>query len=142
MQVKDLKIDDEYIIVNSTMTITQVSKEMAKAGISDAVVLDESSVVIGALDSYDIISKVLAVDLDPTSTRAEEIMYTFPNVTLATDIMRVQEILDELQIGMIPVVDEAQKLLGVATVQDVLIGMANDKKKNTSMIRKLSSLMR
>ena len=60
MIVSDVEIDDEFITVKGSMTIIEISKEMARVGIPDAVVVDDDDKVLGAVDDYDIVSKCLA----------------------------------------------------------------------------------
>lgn len=123
MTVSKVQIDDEYITVNAKDTVIEVSKKMAKSGVPDAVVVDEKQYVLGVLDDYDIVSKVLAEDKDPLTVTAEEIMYAPPPVKLDTELSKVHEILTQLEASMLPVVDEEKKLLGVITIIDVLDGM-------------------
>ncbi len=137
MQVKDLEIDDEYISVQGSASVLEVSKKMEQAGMPDAVVLDSEGKLLGALDAYDIVSKVIAKEKNPEEVTAKEIMYAPPIVTLTTPVQRVYEIMDELDVSLIPVCDMEEKLLGVVTILDVLNGLAEQEARERTMIGKI-----
>ncbi len=137
MQVKDLEIDDEYITVHDTDTIVEVSKKMKQAGMPDAVVVDSEEKILGALDAYDIVSKVLAEETNPKEVSAKDIMYTPPIVTPDTPVRRVHEIMRELNVSLIPVSNNEEKLIGVVTILDVLDGLSIEEAKEKSWLGKL-----
>ena len=126
MKVSDVNIDDEFISVKNDMTLTEVSKEMAKAGIPDAVVVGEGNKVLGALDDYDIISKCIAEDKDPNEMKAEEVMFSSPPVRKETELKDVHKMMEELEATMLPVTDEEKQLLGVVTIMDVLDALGRE----------------
>lgn len=126
MLVSDVEIEDDYVVVKATDTIFEVAQTISKAGIPDAVVLEEDDTVLGALDDFDIVSKVLAVDGDPKTVTAKEIMYAPPPVKITTSLKEAHEMMQELDATMLPVVDDDKKLLGVITVMDVLEGLSKE----------------
>lgn len=125
MKVEDVNIEDDYIVVKPSDTIVDVSKKIAESAIPDAIVVDDDNKVLGALDNYDIISKVIAPEKDIQSTKAEDIMYAPPPVRLNTELSVVEKIMGDLEVSVLPVTDNADKLLGVITMMDVLEGMAS-----------------
>ena len=137
MQVKDLEIDDEYITVQDTDTIVEVSKKMKHAGMPDAVVVDSEEKILGALDAYDIVSKVLAEETNPKEVNARDIMYTPPIVTPDTPVRRVHEIMRELNVSLVPVSNNEEKLIGVVTILDVLDGLSIEEAREKSLLGKL-----
>lgn len=138
MKVSDVNIKDEFITVKMDETIKQVSKEIAKAGIPDSVVIDGEGKVLGALDVYDIVSKCLAEEKDPNKVKAEEIMFAPPPVKLETDLNDVHEMMQKLEVTMLPVVDTDKKLLGVITIMDVLEGLGKDQRPSNILGRLFS----
>ncbi|MHA2029653.1 MAG: CBS domain-containing protein [Candidatus Kariarchaeaceae archaeon] len=126
MFVSDVEIEDEYVVVKASDTIYDVAQAISKAGIPDAVVLDEDETVLGALDDFDIVSKVLAVDKDHKTITAKDILYAPPPVKQTTSLKDAHEIMQELDATMLPVVDDEKKLLGVVTIMDVLEGLAKE----------------
>ncbi|OLS28215.1 MAG: Magnesium transporter MgtE [Candidatus Heimdallarchaeota archaeon LC_2] len=139
MNVGDVEIEDDYITVKNTDTILAVAKAIAKSAIPDAVVLNENDKVVGALDDFDIISKVIAVEKDHNTITAEEVMYAPPPVRKTTTLEETHKIMQELDATMLPVVDDELKLLGVVTIMDVLEGLSGDYKK-LSFFEKLKLL--
>ena len=128
MIVKNTKIDDDYIVVKANDNLISVAKSISKAGIPDAVVVDEENKVLGALDDYDIVSKCLAEEKDPKIMTAEDIMYAGPKVKLETELTSVLETMEKLKVTTLPVVDGENKLLGVITNMDVYDGLAQEDK--------------
>jgi len=126
MKVSDVNIDDEFITVNADDTIIKVAKSIAQAGVPDAVVVNENDQVVGSLDDYDIVSKVLAEEKDPMTMKASEIMSTHPPIKPDTKLNEVYESMKSLDVSMLPITDEGRKLLGVVTIMDVLEAMAYD----------------
>lgn len=124
MLVSEVTIDDDYITVKVDDTVLQVAKAIAKAGVPDAIVLDQDDKALGALDDYDIISKAIAPEKDINKMTAKDIMYAPPPVKLDTDLDEVHKIMNELEATVLPVVDDDRKLLGVITIMDVLEGKA------------------
>lgn len=124
MNVGDVEIEDDYITVKETDNILAVAKAIAEAGIPDAVVVDEENHAIGALDDYDIVSKVIAMEKDPKEVSAKDVMYAPPPVRKSMSLTETHEIMQQLEATMLPVVDEEKKLIGVVTIMDVLEGLA------------------
>ena len=132
MKVSDVTIDDEYVTVNGEASILEVAKTIAKSGIPDVVVIDNEERVLGALDDYDIVSKVVAEGQDPNKIKAKDIMFAPPPIKLDTELEAAHEIMEELKVTVLPVVGEGRKLMGVLTIMDVLEGKTqeNDEKGN------------
>jgi len=126
MKVSDVNIDDEFITVKVEDSIINVSKSIATGGVPDAVVVNEKEEVVGTLDDYDIVSKVLAEERDPTLINASEIMSTHPPIRLETELNEVYNSMKSLDVSMLPVTDGERKLLGVVTIMDILEAMAYD----------------
>lgn len=124
MNVGDVEIEDDYITVKENDNILNVAKAIAKAGIPDAVVVNEENQALGALDDYDIVSKVIAVEKDPKEITAKDIMYAPPPVRKTMSLKETYEIMQQLEATMLPVVDETKNLIGVVTIMDVLEGLA------------------
>ena len=138
MIVSDVEIDDEFITVKGSMTIIEISKEMARVGIPDAVVVDDDDKVLGAVDDYDIVSKCLAEEKDPMVLTAEEIMFSPPPIRIDTDLKAVHEMMQELEATMLPVTDTEKNLKGVVTLMDVLDGLGRER-QSMSLLQRIFS---
>ncbi|MHA2090773.1 MAG: CBS domain-containing protein [Candidatus Kariarchaeaceae archaeon] len=141
MIVDEVEIEDDYITVKETETILEVAKAIAKAGIPDAVVVDNENHALGALDDYDIVSKVIAMEKDPSELTAKDIMYAPPPVKKSTTLKETHEIMQQLEATMLPVVDEEKKLIGVVTIMDVLEGLAYENRP-PSIISRVTGLFK
>jgi CBS domain-containing protein len=116
--VKDLVIDDEYGIISSDATIHEAAKKMKEIGIPDLVVIDKNSEkVIGVVGDFDIVQNVVAEGKDPNSLKVVDAMYVITPVTLNTSVEEAFERMRELQVNVVPVVEDG-KILGVCTIQD------------------------
>ncbi|MBD3212737.1 MAG: CBS domain-containing protein [Candidatus Lokiarchaeota archaeon] len=116
--VKDLVIDDEYGIISSDATIHEAAKKMKEIGIPDLVVIDKNSEkVIGVVGDFDIVQNVVAEGKDPNSLKVVDAMYVITPVTLETSVEEAFERMRELQVNVVPVVEDG-KILGVCTIQD------------------------
>ncbi|RMG31064.1 MAG: CBS domain-containing protein [Methanobacteriota archaeon] len=128
MKIRDLQIDDEYFTVNHNETVLELARKITETGIPDAVVLKENKPV-GVVDDFDIVSKCVAENKDPANTSVEEIMHAPPFVTPDHDLKRLEQIFEEMDPSIVPVVDDHQNLLGVATLFDLLSVQQPKKKK-------------
>ena len=121
MKVSELEFEDDYTVVEDSMTILEISRLIRDTGLPDIIVTDKKTgAVMGALDDFDIVSKVVAEERLPLETTAKDVMYSPPPVHPETDLKRVVEIIENLKINMLPVVDANKKLIGVITIADVL----------------------
>lgn len=117
--VKDLVIDDEYGIIKSDATVVQAAQKMKELAIPDLVVLDtETDEVRGIIADFDIVQHVVAEGKDPAKEMVTSPMYQIEPVTLQTNVVDAFERMRDLQVNVVPVIEE-KKLLGVVTIQDV-----------------------
>lgn len=131
MKVKDLEIQDEYFTVESEETVLELARKITQTGIPDAVVMKEGKPV-GVVDDFDIVSKCVAENKDPATTTIGEIMHAPPFVTLDTDLERVDQIFDEMDPSIIPVIDNDKNLIGVVTLFDLFSVENLNKKKEVT----------
>ena len=117
--VKDLVIDDQYGIIESDATVVQAAQKMKELAIPDLVVQSkETKEVLGVIADFDIVQHVVAAGKDPAKEPVTGPMYTIEPVTLQTNVIDAFERMRDLQVNVVPVV-ENKKLLGVVTIQDV-----------------------
>jgi len=140
MRVSEVTIDDEYITVQGGDNIIDVAKKIAKSSVPDAVVIGENGIVLGSLDDYDIVSKVLAEELNPAEVKAEDIMYVPPPIKPTTELTEVQETMKKLDVTMLPVTDDNKKLLGVVTIMDVMEGLAYSEYQSRTFVGSIKRL--
>ncbi|MHA1618585.1 MAG: CBS domain-containing protein [Promethearchaeota archaeon] len=117
--VKDLVIEDEYGIIESDATVVQAAQKMKKLAIPDLVVQEKKTKeVLGVIADFDIVQHVVADGKDPAKELVTWPMYTIEPVKLETNVVDAFERMRDLEVNVVPVVEE-KKLLGVVTIQDV-----------------------
>ena len=116
--VKDLVIDDEYGIIDSTASVQDAAKKMKELGVPDLVVMENNrEKVLGVIADFDIIQNIVAEGIDPKTTKVTSAMYKIQPVSLNTPVTDAFTRMQSLHVNVVPVVSE-NKLVGVATIQD------------------------
>jgi CBS domain-containing protein len=114
--VKDLVIDDEYGVIESTTTIQEAAKKMKELGVPDLVVI-ESEKVLGVIADIDIVQNIVAEGKDSKIEKVISSMYKIEPVSLESPVTEAFSRMRDLQVNVVPVVEEG-KLKGVCTIQD------------------------
>jgi CBS domain-containing protein len=114
--VKDLVIDDEYGVIESTATVQDAAKKMKELGVPDLVVI-EGEKVLGVIADIDIVQNVVAEGKDCKTEKVISTMYTIEPVSLESPVEEAFARMRDLQVNVVPVV-ESGKLQGVCTIQD------------------------
>ncbi len=93
---------------------------MLENNIGSIVIVGPKKEVLGIITERDLISKVLAKELNPRTTRAEDIM-TRPVITVDPEasIGEVVNLLKEKNIGHLPVVENG-RVIGIIAEGDVI----------------------
>ena len=118
--VENLKIDDEYDVIKVDATVREAARMMKASEVPDLVVIEEeedTQRVLGILSVYEISMNVVAEGLDPETTLVQTVMYQVSPISLDTTVQEAFDLLQELDIPLIPVV-ENNVLLGVVTIGD------------------------
>jgi len=116
--VKDLVIDDEYGVIESTATIQDAAKKMKELGVPDLVVVEgEAKKVLGVIADFDIIQDVIAEGKDSKGAKVIATMYRIEPVSLEIPVKEAFTRMRDLQVNVVPVVEDG-KLIGVCSIQD------------------------
>ena len=116
--VKDLIIDDEYGVIESTASIQDAAKKMKELGVPDLVVIDgDKKGVLGVIADFDIIQNIVAEGTDPKTVKVTSAMYKIQPVSLDTPVKEAFKRMQGLNVNVVPVVSDSE-LLGVCTIQD------------------------
>ena len=124
--VARLKIDDEYEVVSSDVTVVDAARIIRDAGVPDLVVLDGEK-ILGIISDYEITVNVVAEE-KPLETLVKDAMYSIEPIDLRTSVEKAFEILQEHNIPIVPVAQEG-KLLGVVTITDCWSFLAESEAK-------------
>jgi CBS domain-containing protein len=114
----------EVIIIQRDETVLKAAKLMRQHHVGNVIVVDEhdgSRIPVGIVTDRDVVVEVLAPELDPSVITVGDIMT--PELFTAKKSM---ELFDAIQfmrsksIRRLPVVNEADELIGILTLDDVL----------------------
>jgi len=103
-------------------TVAQAARLMREKGVGCILVLDRGKKPLGILTDRDIVVSVVAVGLDPMTTKLEEVMT--PRVLTASRgeiLLRVAKRMAEASVRRLPVVDEEGRVKGLISVDDILV---------------------
>jgi signal-transduction protein with cAMP-binding, CBS, and nucleotidyltransferase domain len=100
---------------------------MHQRAVGTLVVVNDASQVVGIVTDRDLVSRVLAKGLSPTATEVREVMTMAPKTVFEeTSIESALLIMRSGRFRRIPVVDRTNKLLGLVTLDDVLMLLAEE----------------
>jgi len=135
-QLKSLMAGKRLTYVSPDMTITEVARKMADAGIGAVVVLEEEKLK-GIFTERDLLNRVVSVGKDPKAIKVSEVMTVDVCVCNAED--SYEYCLAQMrQIGCrhMPVVEE-HRLLGIISMRDLLKYQVSVKESELKMIDSL-----
>ncbi|MHA1625648.1 MAG: CBS domain-containing protein, partial [Promethearchaeota archaeon] len=113
--VKDLIIDDEYGIIDSTASIQDAAKKMKELGVPDLVVMEnKTEKILGVIADFDIIQNIVAEGIDPKTANITSAMYKIQPVSLDTPVTEAFTRMQGLNVNIVPVLSD-NKLIGVCT---------------------------
>jgi len=120
MSARDI-MTTEVVTADPDTPISKIVRLMLENNIGSIVIVGPKKEVLGIITERDLISKVLAKELDPRTTRAEEIM-TRPVITVDPEasIGEVVNLLKEKNIGHLPVVENG-RVIGIIAEGDVIL---------------------
>ena len=106
--------------ITSEATVAKAAKVMCQEEVGSCIVLGHGR-PIGMVTEEDINCKVVAKDLKPSTVRVNEIMST-PLITVHADktVGDAAHMMVKHRVRRLPVVDEANKVIGIVTVRDLL----------------------
>jgi CBS domain-containing protein len=101
-------------------SVTQASFVMHDRGIGDVMITDGSGMLVGILTDRDIVTRVIAQELDPVMTPVEDVLTrTTVTVTPDDDTERVLELMRGSAIRRVPVVAGDGVVVGIVSLGDL-----------------------
>jgi len=117
IQVKEI-MTKRIITIDSSRTVYEAAKKMARARVSTIIVIEKGSPV-GIITDSDIIKKVVAKDCKPSKVKVRDIMsYPIIYVTPEADLEEVKDVMIKRKIRRLPVISNG-KLVGIVTASDI-----------------------
>ena len=103
----------------SSDTVFDAVKRMAAKNFGSIIVIDEGQRVIGMMTERDIFRRLIAKELDPKTTRVEEIMTSPVRKAQADDdLLEWLRMMSNERFRRLPVVDEQDRLIAVMSQGD------------------------
>ncbi|NLD57990.1 MAG: CBS domain-containing protein [Methanomicrobiales archaeon] len=101
-------------------SVAKAAKTMCGQGVGSVIILDHNK-PIGIVTEEDINCKVVAKDLKPSTVRVNDIMST-PLITVSADetVGCAAHMMVKHKVRRLPCVDDADKVIGIVTVRDLL----------------------
>jgi CBS domain-containing protein len=116
--IPELIHDQKFSTVTPKATVREAARTMAERNIG-AIMVTEGSRLVGIFSERDIMSRVVAKDLDPDATLVESVMTRNPDSlspdATVRDAMRLMVAHDYRHV---PVMD-GQKILGIVSARDI-----------------------
>jgi CBS domain-containing protein len=117
----------EVDTVNPEESVAVAAQRMHQRAVGTLVVVNNTSQVVGVVTDRDLVSRVLAKGRSPTETPMRDVMTIAPKtVSEETPIESALLTMRTGRFRRIPVVDSANKLLGLVTLDDVLMLLAEE----------------
>lgn len=124
--------------VPSTITAAAAVMEMNRHKIGAVLVMDGERLV-GIFTERDVLSRVVAADLDPKTTPIERVMTRDPiTVASTTSIEEVMALFTNKRFRHLPVVDEG-RLVGLISIGDILRRMVDAHRHEAEQLKQYIS---
>ena len=115
---------------------TEAARVMRDARVGSVIVAVEERPV-GVVTDRDLVLRVLAPGLDPARVALAEVMSPRPVFVAETaEVSYVLELMRDLAVRRVPVVDASQTLVGVVSLDDLILSLASDLGAVAETIRK------
>lgn len=117
-------------------SVRDVAERMRDRNVGTVVVIDDSRVPVGVLTDRDIALRVVVADRKGSRTPVLEVMTIVPRTV--TETTPIEVALHEMRVGRfrrLPVVDAAGRLVGLVSLDDVLLLFAQEFRQIGGLIR-------
>lgn len=114
------------VTTSAQMTVAQAARTMRSKNVG-ALVVANAGRPIGMLTDRDIAIEVVAQGMDPESVRVADVMHKKP-ITIHQDlgILDAAKVFAKTGVRRLPVVDKGGVLVGVITIDDLLMLLGNE----------------
>ncbi len=116
-------------------TVSDAAKFMTDMNVGSVIVMEDDS-PSGLVTDRDIVAKVIAQGKDPNTVKISEIMVS-PVVTISEDkdIVDVTQLMSTHGIRRLPVVDTSGKVVGVISLDDILVLLGKEMQNIASALK-------
>jgi CBS domain-containing protein len=130
----------EVIICNRSTNVLEAAQLMRRYHVGDLVIVDESEgkrIPVGLITDRDIVISVIAMQLDPTTITAGDLISR--EIVVAREDQGVLETMERMRangVRRMPVVDQQGALAGIISVDDLIELLAEELSKLPKLISK------
>ena len=121
MGIRAYDIMDSAVAVNPEISIVEVAKTMDENDTGAVIIVDDKRMIKGIITYRDIVTRVVARELDPNKVRAGDIMtenvYFVP---AEATLEQVAAIMLKFGVRRVPVVNKFGKLVGLINARDLI----------------------
>jgi CBS domain-containing protein len=139
MSIKDI-CGRQVVTTTKDASVNEVAKLMKKHNVGNVVVIDNQVITnkpVGILTDRDIAMKIVAEDVDARQISAGDIMAE--NLLLLHGDQSINEALDMMcakGVRRAPISDDTHKVIGIASIDDLFIMLAEEMGSLSKLIRK------
>ena len=135
MIVEDLITRSPVTVVRGD-TVADAALHMKESDVGSVVVLDEAGDVVGIVTDRDIAVRLVAEELPAKTTPVDDIMTVMPFcIGRGMDIEHALKKMEVHGVRRIPVLDEKDELVGVVSLDDILIHLGRTFGVAASLVR-------
>jgi CBS domain-containing protein len=110
--------------IDPTASCVEAARQMRDARVGSIVVADQGR-PLGMVTDRDLALRVIAAGLEAEKVSVRQIMSARPIfVTEDRDLGEVLELMRDLAVRRIPVIDAEQRLVGVVSLDDLILGLS------------------
>ena len=110
----------------ATATVDEAIALMRQEGWTSVLVTDDDARLVGLITEYDVLMRVIAADLDPSTTQLAEVMTAAPEcLEPSDDVAYAINLMSTQPFRCVPVVDGQGRALSVLTCSDVMKHLAD-----------------
>jgi predicted transcriptional regulator len=108
-------------------TAMDAAKYMTDMNVGSVIITDEKDKPVGIVTDRDIVTKVIANEKEANLVRLKEIMNSpVIAINIEKDIIDATRLMAEYWIRRLPVVDKTGKIVGVLSLDDILIFLGQE----------------
>lgn len=122
--------------VSPNVTCAEAARRMRDERVGSLVVAQDRR-PLGVLTDRDLVVRVLADGLDPAKVKVGEVMSERPIfVSESSDLVAALQLMRDLAVRRLPVVDENREIIGVVSLDDMILALASHVTAVADLIRK------
>ena len=129
----------EVIIIQRDETVLEAAKLMRQHHVGNVIVVDErndSRIPVGIVTDRDIVVEIISTELDPKVMTVGDIMTPeFITAKKSMELFEAIQFMRSKSIRRLPVVNEADDLIGILTLDDVLELLSEEMFNLTKLVR-------